>query len=348
MGVNLRPIIVKKDAELKDLKGRSFAVDANNVLHQFLSLIRTRGGEPLMDAEGHITSHLTGLVYRSTRLMHDYNMELVFVFDGKPPPLKQIEINRRREARMRAEREWKEAYDAGDYKKAFSKATRTGRLTKEMIEDSKKTLQLLGIPFVQAPGEAEAQAAELVKNGEAWASNSRDYDSLLFGTPRLVRYLTISGQEFLPSRKLSRRLRPEIINLQEFLDANGIDRHQLVDLAIMMGTDFNRGIRGIGPKRGLSLIKRYGTLDNMPDDVQTRLPPELEEIRSIFLRPETTHNYDVSQKPAQEETLYEFLCEERGFSKERLLLALERMRGYHLAKEQRSLKDWVAKGKAEK
>ncbi len=348
VGVNLRPIIIKRETGLAGLKGRDFAVDGNNVLHQFLSLIRTRSGEPLMDDNGRITSHLTGLVYRSTRLISEFNMGLIFVFDGKPPPLKRREIEQRRSARERAEREWREAYEVGDYRTAFSKAVRAGKLTNEMIEDSKRTLQLLGIPHIQAPGEAEAQAAELAKRGDVWASNTRDYDSLLFATPRLVRYLTISGREFLPSKGLSRRLKPEIIELREFLRGNGIDQEQLVDLAILIGTDFNRGVKGIGPKKALTLVKEYRSLENMPEEIRTKLPGELEEIRSIFREPEVTHNYDIQYRPTQEEALYEFLCEERGFSRSRLELAVERMRRHHSAKGQRSLKDWTRRGRAER
>jgi flap endonuclease-1 len=341
VGVNLRPIIFKRETELIGLRGKTFAVDANNILYQFLSLIRTRGGEPLTDNEGHTTSHLTGLVYRSTRLISDFNMQLIFVFDGKPPSLKLREIKQRRSVREKAEREWRKAFEEGDLKKAFSKAVRASRLTKEMIEDSKRTLRLLGIPLIQAPEEAEAQTAELVKRGDVWASNSRDYDTLLFGTPRLVRYLTISGQEYLPSKGITRRLVPEIIELRDLLHRNGIDQAQLVDLAILIGTDFNQGIKGVGPKKGLALVKEYGSLENMPKNIKTRLPEELNQIRSIFLKPKVTYDYDIRYGPTQEEALYEFLCEERGFSRRRLDLAVERMRRFHSAKRQKSLEDWT-------
>ena len=345
VGVNLRPIILKRETELTGLRGRTFAVDANNILYQFLSLIRTRGGEPLTDNEGHTTSHLTGLVYRSTRLISDFNMQLIFVFDGRPPSLKLREIKQRRSVREKAEREWRKAFEEGDYKKAFSKAVRASRLTEEMVEDSKRTLRLLGIPYIQAPEEAEAQAAELAKRGDVWASNSRDYDTLLFGTPRLVRYLTISGQKFLPSKGITRRLVPEIIELRDLLHGNGISQVQLVDLAILIGTDFNQGIKGVGPKRGLALVKKYGSLEDMPKDIKARLPEKLNQIRSIFLKPKVTHDYDIRYRPTQEEALYEFLCDERGFSRRRLDLAIERMRRFHSARRQRSLEDWTEKGR---
>ena len=200
MGVDLAPIIIRKILSLEDLRGRSLAVDAQNYIYQFLSLIRMSDGTPLQDSHGNVTSHLAGLMFRSTRLIHDYNIDLVFVFDGAPPPLKQHKIMKRRELREKATREWQTALKAGDYATAFSKAVMSSHLTRPMIEDSQRLLQLLGIPFVQAPSEAEAQAAYMALKGEVWAASSNDYDCLLFNAPRLLRYLTISGQEFLPSK----------------------------------------------------------------------------------------------------------------------------------------------------
>ncbi|HUV33511.1 MAG TPA: hypothetical protein VMW22_01170, partial [Candidatus Desulfaltia sp.] len=236
MGVPLTPIIVKKTLTLGDLKGRSFAVDAFNVLHQFLALIRTRDGTPLMDRDGHVTSHLVGLAFRTTRLISDYGMRLVFVFDGRPPTLKSGEVEKRREARRKAEQEYQEALSRGDVAAAHSKAVMTGRLTGQALEDTKRLLTLLGIPWVQAPGEGEAQAAYMARRGHVWASNSRDYDSLLFGAPRLVRYLTIGGEEWLPSKGRARKLEPELIDLETLLGHLEITREQLIDLSILVGT----------------------------------------------------------------------------------------------------------------
>ncbi|MCD6240643.1 flap endonuclease-1, partial [Candidatus Bathyarchaeota archaeon] len=258
MGVYLTPIIVKHVLRLEDLKGKSFAVDANNYLYQFLALVRLPDGTPLRDSEGHVTSHLAGLMFRTTRLLYEYKIDLVFVFDGEPPSLKMAEISKRRELRDKAYEEWIRALQQGDLASAFSKAIVTSRLTSEMIEDAKRLLDLLGIPYVQAPSEAEAQAAYMALKGDVWAASSKDYDSLLFGAPRLLRYLTITGKEYLPSKGTFRPLYPELIELNEFLSKHGISHEQLVDLAILIGTDFNEGIKGIGPKKALKLIKTYG------------------------------------------------------------------------------------------
>ena len=344
MGVNLTPIIIKKVLSLEDLRGKSLAVDAQNYLYQFLSLIRMQNGTPLQDSHGNFTSHLAGLLFRSTRLIHDYDMYLVFVFDGPPPRLKQKEITKRREMREKATREWQDALKTGDYATAFSKAVMSSHLTRPMIEDSKRLLQLLGIPFVQAPSEAEAQAAYMAQVGDVWAASSKDYDSLLFGAPRLQRYLTISGREFLPSKGISRPLEPELIELDSFLSAHGITREQLIDLAILIGTDFNEGIKGIGPRKALKLVKDYGTLDNMPEEINKRLEDQnCHEIQRFFLEPEITKDYPLQYDELQEGELYRFLCDERDFSRDRVATVILRMRNYYANRKQSGLQKWLRK-----
>jgi flap endonuclease-1 len=342
MGVNLTPIIVRHVLSLESLKGKSFAVDGNNYLYQFLALIRMSDGTPLKDSKGNITSHLTGLVFRTTRLMHEYKMRLIFVFDGKPHELKTEEIKKRREIRKKASREWVEALEAGDYAKAFSKAIVTSRLTKPMIDDSKHLLQLLGIPFVQAPSEAEAQAALIARKGDVWAASSKDYDSLLFGASRLLRFLTLTGKEYLPSKGSFRSLKPELIVLQEFLEKLGIIREQLVDLAMLVGTDFNSGVKGIGPKKALKLIKTYGKLENMPEEIRIKLPENLQKIRSVFLEPDVCEDYEISYGELQEEEIYNFLCRERDFSRKRVRTAVERMKKFYSWTKQSDLKKWLS------
>lgn len=337
MGVNLTPIVEKRVVTLEDLRGRSFAVDGFVVLHQFLALIRMRDGQPLMDSRGRTTSHLVGLAFRATRLVADYGMRLVFVFDGSPPQLKRVKIEKRRVVRERFEEEYREAVAAGDYKAAMSKAVMTGRLTGKGIADAKRLLDLLGIPWVQAPSEGEAQAAYMAARGDVWASNSQDYDSLLFGAPRLVRYITIQGEEWLPSKGRARKLQPEIIELENLLDTLQLSRGQLIDLGILIGTDFNPGIRGIGPKTALKLLRKHGRLEDLPPEIRDRLTPDIDAIRDLYLHPPATDNYTLEEKPVQEEELIRFLCDERSFSRERVETVITRMR---IARGQRSLRDW--------
>jgi len=324
VGVGLTPIILKQDLELEDLRGKRLAVDANGELYQFLALIRLRDGTPLQDSRGRITSHLSGLFYRTTRLITDYSMELLFVFDGKPPALKSAEIARRRSIKERYDAERATAIEMGDMAKAYSKSTMTSRLTREMADEARELLRLMGIPVVQAPSEGEAQASHMVATGSAWATGSKDYDCLLFGTPRLLRFLTISGKEFLPSKGAFRPITPELIDTPSLLDHYKITREQLVDLAILVGTDFNEGIRGIGPKKALKLVRDLGSIDNMSTEIRDELGPGVVEIREIFLRPQVTDDYACVFTPPDREAIIRFLCDEREFSRERVNAALDR------------------------
>ena len=324
MGVLLTPIAIKQDLALEDLRGKRFAVDANGELYQFLALIRLRDGTPLKDSHGRITSHLSGLFYRTTRLIADYGMELVFVFDGKPPALKFAEIHRRRTIKERYDAEHAAAIETGDLAKAYSKATMTSRLTREMAAEARELLRLMGLPVVDAPSEGEAQASHIATREDVWAAASKDYDCLLFGTPRLVRFLTISGKEFLPSKGAFRAITPELINTGEMLAHYNITREQLIDLAILIGTDFNEGIKGIGPKKALKLASEFGSIENMPAEIQETLTALAPAIRDIFLHPDVVNDYRIEFRGADTEGIMRFLCDEREFSPERVINALKR------------------------
>jgi flap endonuclease-1 len=324
MGVPLTPIVVKETIDLEALRGKRLALDGNGELYQFLALIRQRDGTPLHDQTGRVTSHLSGLFYRTTRLIADYGLQLVYVFDGRPPELKFAEIERRRAIRQRYEEELAAARAAGDLARAYSKSTMTSRLTRVMVEEAMTLLRLLGIPVVQAPSEGEAQAAHMARRGAVWAAASKDYDSLLFGAPRLARFLTISGKEFLPSVGAFRAITPELIDLGRMLDTLGITREQLVDLGILMGTDFNDGIKGIGPKKALALVKRHGAIEQMPPHIRDEVGPLAGAVRKVYLDPDVTDDYSVEPGPCDVDGIVRFLCEERIFGLQRVRAALQR------------------------
>jgi flap endonuclease-1 len=323
VGVQLTPIITKQTLALDDLRGRTLAVDGQAELYQFLALIRLRDGTPLRDSKGRITSHLSGLFYRTTRLISDHDVRLVFVFDGVPPPRKKTEIDRRRKVRERYENEHAEALRAGDLATAYSKATMTSRLTREMAAEARDLLRLMGIPTVQAPSEAEAQAAHMAATSRVWAAASKDYDALLFGAPRIVRFLTISGREFLPSRGESRPIVPELLDLEQLLAGWRITREQLVDLAVLVGTDFNPGVKGIGPKKALKLVQQFGRLEDMPAEIRDGVTG-IEDIREIYLRPSVMDTFDIGPSEPDLAGIETFLVGEREFSKDRVKAALDR------------------------
>jgi flap endonuclease-1 len=327
VGVLLTPIITKETIALGQLRGRTLAVDGNGELYQFLALIRLRDGTPLQDSTGRITSHLNGLFYRVTRLIAEHAVRLVFVFDGAPPALKTREIAKRRAVRERYQEEHAAAIARGDIASAYAKATMTSRLTREMVAEARELLRLMGVPVVQAPSEGEAQAAHMAKTSDVvWAAASKDYDSLLFGAPRLVRFLTISGKEFLPSQGTFRPIVPETIELDRLLEQWRIDRGGLIDLAILVGTDFNDGIKGIGPKKALKLVQEHGRIERMPAAVRDAIGDQafVDAVRQIYLAPDVTDSFEVSAGEPDLDGIVGFLCDEREFSRERVMAAIDR------------------------
>jgi flap endonuclease-1 len=323
VGVLLTPIVEKDVVGLERLRTRTLAVDGNGELYQFLALIRLHDGTPLRDASGRITSHLSGLFFRTTRLIADYGLRLAFVFDGRPPARKAAALEKRREVRRQFEEQRAAALARGDLAEAYSKATMTSRLTREMVAEARDLLRLLGLPTVQAPGEGEAQAAHMAQSGRVWAAASKDYDTLLFGAPRLVRFLTISGKEFLPSQGTFRPIQTEIIELERQLAAWQITRAQLVDLAILIGTDFNEGVKGIGPKKALSLVRTHGRIEEMPSAIRDTLG-EIGDVRHIYVHPDVTDDYTLEFGEPDRDGVIEFLCRERQFGRDRVLAALDR------------------------
>jgi flap endonuclease-1 len=324
MGVLLTPIIVKETPPLSALAGKRLAVDGNGELYQFLALIRQRDGTPLRDEQGRTTSHLVGLFYRTTRLIGEYGLQLAFVFDGVPPTLKAAEIRRRRDVRARYESEHRAALEAGDLEAAYSKATMTSRVSRGMVDEAKELLRLLGIPVVQAPGEGEAQAAALAASGDVWAAASKDYDTLLFGAPRLLRFLTVAGKEFLPSTGAFRPLVPELIDADALLSHHRITREQLVDLAILVGTDFAAGIKGIGPKKALKLVQMHGSIDRMPPEIRNGVAG-YDAIRAIYLSPLVYDPPALEFRPPDRDGVVHLLCDVHAFSRTRVVAALDRM-----------------------
>lgn len=342
MGVNLRDIVPKTVIRLEDLSGKSIAIDAYNALYQFLAIIRQPDGTPLKDSSGRITSHLSGLLYRTSNLV-ELGIKPIYVFDGVPPALKEVEIKRRMRAKEEALIKYEQALKEGRIDEARMYAQATASLKDYMAEDSKRLLDLMGIPWIQAPSEGEAQAAHVVKRGDADYCASQDYDSLLFGAPRLVRNVTISGRRKLPGKNVYIEVEPEVIELEQVLKECEITHEQLIDVGILVGTDFNpEGIKGLGPKTALKLIKEYGSLENaLPHIKNAEFPVEPQKIKEIFLHPKVTDNYKIEWREPDVEGVINFICRERDFSEDRVRKALEKMqKGISKLKGKTTLERW--------
>ncbi|MEM3716563.1 MAG: flap endonuclease-1 [Candidatus Bathyarchaeia archaeon] len=342
MGVDLSDLVPRTPTDLSSLSGKVVAIDAYNALYQFLAIIRQPDGTPLMDRSGKITSHLSGLFYRTCNLL-ELGIKPIYVFDGKPPALKEAEIKSRMKVKEEAIRKYEAALKEGKIEEARRYAQMTSHLKDYMADDAKRLLTLMGVPWVQAPSEGEAQAAHIVRRGDANFCASQDYDSLLFGAPYLLRNLTISGRRKLPRKNVYVEVMPEIVELDRVLKELGITREQLIDIGILIGTDYNPdGVKGVGPKTALKLIKTYGSLEKaLPAIKGAEFPVEPAKIREIFLHPDVTDKYEVKWVEPNVEGVISFLCDEKDFSEDRVRKALdEAIKGMRRAKAKRTLESW--------
>jgi flap endonuclease-1 len=323
LGVNLKDLIPKTQVSLHDLTGKSIAVDAYNALYQFLAIIRQPDGTPLKDKSGRITSHLSGLLYRTSNLV-EIGIKVAYVFDGTPPAMKEVEIKRRMKTKEEATLKYEKALAEGRIEEAHSYAQATSRLKDYMEEDSKRLLELLGIPWIQAPSEGEAQAAYMTQKKATDFCVSQDYDSLLFGAPSLIRNVTISGRRKLPRKAVYVDVVPEVVELDKVLNELGVSYEQFVDLGILVGTDYNpEGVRGVGPKTALKLIREHGSLDGVLKHLEdVSFPVEPQRIRDVFLHPRVTDSFTLRWLDPDVYGLIDFLCRERDFSEERVKRAL--------------------------
>jgi len=320
MGVKIGELFKEEKISFEDLRDRVVVIDAYNVLHQFLASIRQRDGTLLKNSEGEITSHISGIFQRTANLV-EARIRPVYSFDGIPHPLKAKTLEERRKRKEQAEKEYLEALDEGDLKTARLKAQQTSRLTDKMVQQSKDLLDALGIPWIQAPMEGEAQASYMVKKGDAYAVGSQDYDCLLIGAPILVRNLTSQDKRKLPGKEAYSNVYPKQIMLKTNLKNLGITHKQLVDMAILIGTDFNDGVSGIGPKKSLQLIKKNGNIENVLTEINVKNPPtsdEIKEIRKIFLEPKITDVYKLQWPGVDNEKVLKILCDQHHFKRERV------------------------------
>ena len=340
MGLDLKPLTVREKTNLESFASKVIAIDAYNAIYQFLAIIRGPDGMPLNDSRGRITSHISGLFYRNINFL-SLGIKPVYVFDGKPPSLKSAEIARRKQIKKDATIKYEKALTEGKYEDAKKFAQQTSILRDDMVEDSKHLLSLFGIPFIQAPSEGEATAANLTITGQAYASASQDFDSLLFGAKKLVRNFTNSGRRKLPNRNTTIEIEPEIIDLEKTLSELGISREQLVDVGILIGTDFNpNGFERIGPKTALKAIKEYGKLESVPQ-IQEKLEEiDYKQIRQIFLEPKVADVSKIEFGEIDFQAITSYLSSERSFSLDRVETSLNRLKK---AKERKShtLEQWM-------
>ena len=342
MGVNLRDLLAREIIGFDDLKGKIVAVDSFNMLYQFITTIRTPDGKPLTDSRGNVTSHLIGLFSRTSKFLSK-GIKPVFVFDGEKPELKAAELEKRKKLKIEAKMKYREALSKEDVEAMRKYGGRFAFLNEEMVEQAKELIEALGLPVVQAPSEGEAQAAHIVKQGRAWAVVSQDFDSLVHGADRLVRNLSVAGKRKKVGAMAYQTIKPEIIDLSKNLNNLGIDQDKLIALAMLVGTDYNpAGIKGIGPKTAIKLVKEFNDFDDLFKHVKWDEQYELPwtDIFYAFKKMKVTDDYNIHFEMPDKQKIISLLVDKHDFSVERVEKTRQPLLKEREKKQQKRLGDF--------
>ncbi|APW99908.1 flap endonuclease-1 [Halobiforma lacisalsi AJ5] len=307
----LRDIAVIEEIPFDEIEG-VVAVDAHNWLYRYLTTtVKWTNSDIYTTADGTEVANLVGIVQGLPKFFEN-DVTPVMVFDGGPSELKADEIESRREQRRSYEEQLETAREEGDEVAIAQLESRTQRLTPTIQETSRELLRLFDVPIVEAPAEGEAQAAHMVRHGDADYVGSEDYDALLFGAPLTLRQLTSKGN-------------PELMDLEATLEEHDLTLEQLIDAAILIGTDFNEGVSGIGPKTAITEITEHGdlwsVLEARGDTVEYG-----DRVRQLFRDPNVTDDYEFETTLDPDlEAAREYVTDEWGVDRDEVARGFERI-----------------------
>ncbi|MFB6133452.1 MAG: flap endonuclease-1 [Halanaeroarchaeum sp.] len=310
---DLRQLAVVEEVDFDALDGTVVAVDAHNWLYRYLTITVKFTNESVYTTEaGEEVANLIGVVQGLPKFF-EHDLTPVFVFDGTVTSLKEEEIEERREAKAEAEAKMAAAKAAGDDVEASRYESRTQRLTDTIQETTRELLELLDVPIVEAPHEGEAQTAYMARVDEdVDYAGTEDYDSLLLGAPMTLRKLTTRGN-------------PELMDFERTLERHDLTWEQLVDVGILIGTDFNEGLSGYGPKTALNAIREHDDLWGVLE-AESATIEDADTIRELFLDPTVTVEYDLDFETAPDiEAARRYVTEEWEIPHEEVARGFDRI-----------------------
>jgi len=330
MGIKGLTALIKTSApsaiqtqNLHHLTGKKVAIDASIFMYKMLINMRNANQSYLTSNNGKVVSHITGIFYKTANYLA-LNITPIYVFDGKPPSNKGDTIKARQD-RVAASKLAMEHATSEEDKKNLEK--QTIRLTKEHVDDIKQLLELMGVSYVQAHGEAEAYASEMCRKGMVDYVVTEDMDTLAFGCPRMIRTCL--------DKSIKRKDIISIIDLDAVLQGFELTYGEFLDLCILCGCDYCGNIPRVGNKTAYTLIKKHRSIEsilpvvkNIPDDYETKY----KESRDLFkmyhdkldLQQLSIHhsNWDLDK-------LYNFLVNDCSISEKRVQNTFKKMKqGY--------------------
>tara|TARA_Y100000310_G_scaffold329577_1_gene399720 strand:- start:833 stop:1828 length:996 start_codon:yes stop_codon:yes gene_type:complete len=331
MGLKISGIVKRRGISFGELKNKKIAVDFSNAAYQFLSSIRQRDGTPLTDSKGNVTSHLQGILSRSSNLLSQ-GIKICYILDGPPPQLKHSTQRSRQQAKVVAEEKFEEAKQSGNEEMMLKYSRQFSRLTMEMSKESAELISAMGIPVIKSPAEADAQIAHCCKSKDVWAGATSDFDLLVHGCPKMLTSLTLSQT----------KRSPELIELNKVLSDLQINQEQLISLAILAGTDYSPGIIGVGPKKALKIVREL----KIPKKIFSEYPLEdvhWKEAFDLFKNMKVQKRYKLQWSLPDIEKVLKILVDKHDFSEVRVMSSLENITGKKggMKRGQKGLSSWM-------
>lgn len=332
MGIKLKDLIHSEPINASELAGAVIAIDAPNIITSLFSFSRKQMDHDkfFFDSTQRPISHLYGLLYRMN-FYYSKRILPIFCFDGVDSELKRFHTTDKLHDFRFYEKWRKQALENGDWQKARNIGLNKNYLWPNIIKESKQLLGALGVPYLTSPASAESQCAQLVKDEIAKYSNSQDYDSLLFGCPKIVRNLSKSLKRKIRGRWIYEKVQPELIDLKKTLEGLRINQFQLVDMGLLIGTDYFSGIKNIGPKTAWKAIRVHKNIETVIENLKEKfdfseLDPEIiKDVRKIFLFPEVLETYpEFHWDPPVDSLVIKLMCKDHNLDQLKVVNNLEK------------------------
>jgi flap endonuclease-1 len=308
-----------KEKETNEYHGKKIAIDISILMYQVVIAIRNSGSD-LTNNKGEITSHILGL-FNKTLSFLDKGIIPVFVFDGKPPQLKQKILDTRKQIRKKALEKLSDAQNDIDKIKYLKRSV---LISKEQMDQCRELLSLMGIPYINAPEEADSELSYLCKSNLVYAVLTEDMDILTFGSPRIIRNLT-------SSKKI-----PIEIELEKVLNHLSITYEQFIELCILFGCDYCPNLTDIKYNTIYEIYSKHKNIKDTLDEIKLNhvIPEnfEYENAKKYFMN--SSHNKVTSEelkiKKPDTEKLIDTLVNKYGLIKYKVVNKINKLNEFYL------------------